>query len=177
MACRDRLGRSISEGDDVTGRATRKAPVRTEPHPTSARPPPIDLFLLSSPFRFLMMNKTWLGRRAVIGRSPASVNLFTLAVWWGTPTRRYVSAYRSVTSQAGQRGKPRFRRSLNLPAISFGQGIFIDYAVLHNDQKVFLGVCDKFNIFQRITIHQQQICECALFHHTKLAGIGVDKPG
>jgi len=59
---------------------------------------------------------------------------------------------------------------------SLGQRIFIDRAILHNDQKVFVGVFYELDILQGIAIDQQQIRECALLHNTKLAGIGIDKP-
>jgi hypothetical protein len=60
---------------------------------------------------------------------------------------------------------------------SLGQSIFVDRAVFHNHNKVFAGIFDELDIFQGIAIDHQQICECALFHDAKLAGIGVDKPG
>ena len=60
---------------------------------------------------------------------------------------------------------------------SLWQCIFVDCAILHNDQKNFVGVFDEFDVFQRIAIDQQQICERALFHDTEFAGIGIDKPG
>ena len=60
---------------------------------------------------------------------------------------------------------------------SLGQRIFVDYAILHNDQKVFVRVFDELDVFRRIAIDEQQICECAFLDDTKLAGIGIDKPG
>jgi len=36
-----------------------------------------------------------------------------------------------------------------------GQRILVDCAILHNDQKVFVGVFDEFDIFQGIAIDQQ----------------------
>jgi hypothetical protein len=35
------------------------------------------------------------------------------------------------------------------------------------------GVFDELDIFERIALHEQPICECALFHNTKRAGIGI----
>src|SRR5580704_13642996 len=61
--------------------------------------------------------------------------------------------------------------------VSLGQRVFVDRAVLHNDQKIFAGVFDDFDIFQRIAINQQQICECALFHDTKPARVRINKSG
>ena len=60
---------------------------------------------------------------------------------------------------------------------SLGHCILVDPAILHNDQKVFVGIFDELDIFQRIAIDQQQIGKCAFFHNTKLAGIGIDKSG
>ena len=60
---------------------------------------------------------------------------------------------------------------------SLGHRILVDHAILHNDQKVFVGIFDELDIFQRISIDQQQIGKCAFFHNTKLAGIGIDKSG
>jgi hypothetical protein len=60
---------------------------------------------------------------------------------------------------------------------SLGHCILVDPAILHNDQKVFVGIFDELDIFQRIAIDQQQISKCAFFHNTKLARIGVDKSG
>src|SRR4029077_2808720 len=60
---------------------------------------------------------------------------------------------------------------------SLGQYIFVDRTILHNQQKVFVGVFDELDVFQRIAIDQQQIRKGALFDDTKFAGIGIDKPG
>ena len=51
-----------------------------------------------------------------------------------------------------------------------GQYIFVDRTILHNDQKVFVGVFDELDVFQRIAIDQQQICERALFDDAEFAG-------
>ena len=56
-----------------------------------------------------------------------------------------------------------------------GHRIFVDRAVLHDDQKVFVGIFEELDVLQRIAVDQQQICQCALFHDAKLARIGVDK--
>ena len=53
---------------------------------------------------------------------------------------------------------------------SLGKRIFVDDAILHDDQELLVGVFDELDVFQRIAIDQQQICEGALFHDTKLAG-------
>ncbi len=60
---------------------------------------------------------------------------------------------------------------------SLGHCILVDLAILHNDQKVFVGIFDELDIFQRISIDQQQISKCAFLHNTKLARIGIDKSG
>jgi len=60
---------------------------------------------------------------------------------------------------------------------SLGHCILVDPAILHNDQKVFVGVFDQLDIFQGISTDQQQISKCAFFHNTKLARIGIDKSG
>jgi hypothetical protein len=54
---------------------------------------------------------------------------------------------------------------------SLGQCIFVDRAILHNHQKVFAGVFDELDIFQRIAVDQQQIGERAFFDDTKPDGI------
>jgi hypothetical protein len=38
---------------------------------------------------------------------------------------------------------------------SLGHRILVDPAILHNDQKVFVGIFDELDIFQRIAIDQQ----------------------
>ena len=60
---------------------------------------------------------------------------------------------------------------------SLGHCILVDLAILNNDQKVFVGIFDELDIFQRISIDQQQISKCAFLHNTKLARIGIDKSG
>ena len=74
---------------------------------------------------------------------------------------------------------PRRNEHLRDPDLesSLGHCILVDPAILHNDQKVFVGVFDQLDIFQRIAIDQQQISKCAFFHNTKLARIGIDKSG
>jgi len=74
---------------------------------------------------------------------------------------------------------PRRNEHLRDPDLesSLGHCILVDPAILHNDQKVFVGVFDQLDIFQRISIDQQQISKCAFFHNTKLARIGIDKSG
>ena len=56
------------------------------------------------------------------------------------------------------------RGSASLPFLRFvrpptksspGQRILVDCAILHDDQKVFVGVFDEFDIFQGIAIDQQ----------------------
>src|SRR5216683_1473778 len=57
------------------------------------------------------------------------------------------------------------------------QYVLVDRAVLHDDQKVLVRVCDDLNVLQWIAVYQQQICKCTNLDDTKLAGIGIDKPG
>jgi hypothetical protein len=55
--------------------------------------------------------------------------------------------------------------------------ILVDFAVLHDHDKVLSRVLDELDVFQRIAIDEHKIRERPLFNHTKLAGIGIDKSG
>jgi hypothetical protein len=52
---------------------------------------------------------------------------------------------------------------------SLGQRIFVDFAVLHDHEKIFVGFFDQPNTFQGIAINQQQVCQRTIFHYTELA--------
>ena len=60
---------------------------------------------------------------------------------------------------------------------SLGKRVFINRAILHNDEEILVGVFDESDVFQRIAVDQQQIRKRAFFHHTKLAWIGIDETG
>jgi hypothetical protein len=44
-----------------------------------------------------------------------------------------------------------------MPARSPGERVLVDLAVLHDHQKVFAGVCNQVDVFQRIAVDQQQV--------------------
>jgi hypothetical protein len=98
MVRHDRFGRSDDRfpGLDVTGEVTRETlagrvrlrPNRGFPRGPAPRPHP------TCPGRPLHRPALWLCRPSPShftpdGMTPASVNLLTLALWWGTPTRRH----------------------------------------------------------------------------------------
>ena len=58
-------------------------------------------------------------------------------------------------------GHPFRVRSTHGQGLLFGQRIFVDSAILHNDKKVLAGVFDELEIFQWIAIDQHQVSECA----------------
>jgi hypothetical protein len=55
--------------------------------------------------------------------------------------------------------------------------VLVDFPVFHDDQEVLGGILDEFDVLQRVAVHQQQIGQCAFFHHTELAGIGIAGTG
>src|SRR5262249_54477550 len=52
----------------------------------------------------------------------------------------------------------------------------VDPAILHDDEEVLGRVRDQFDVLEGVAIDQQQIGQCAFFHDTQLAGIGVALP-
>lgn len=48
-------------------------------------------------------------------------------------------------------------------------GVFVDLAILHDDNEVLVGICNEVEILQRIAVHQVQVVKCAFLHHTELA--------
>jgi hypothetical protein len=47
--------------------------------------------------------------------------------------------------------------------------IFVDFAVLHDDPDVLVGIGDQVDIFQRVAVDQQQIGKRTLLHNPELA--------
>jgi hypothetical protein len=107
---------------------------------------------------------------AVVGpafRPVKSMNLNRIDVW------RVTCAHFGPGVGGEATGKPTRKRGPSLP----GGQILVNLSVFHNDEEVLGGVFDELDVFQRVAINQKQVCECALFHNTKLAGIGIDKSG
>jgi len=69
------------------------------------------------------------------------------------------------------------QNAVGAQAGSLGERVFVNRAILNNDQEILVGVFDESDVFQRIAVDQQQICKRAFFHHTKLAWIGIDETG
>src|ERR1700675_1208255 len=51
---------------------------------------------------------------------------------------------------------------------SLAQRVLVDFAILHDDDKILVGICDEVDVVEGIAIHQQQICKCAGFHDAEL---------
>ena len=54
-----------------------------------------------------------------------------------------------------------------------GKRIFVDNPIFHDDLEIFRGVGKKADIVQGISVDEQQIRECALFHDAEFAGIRI----
>src|ERR1700754_2763082 len=58
---------------------------------------------------------------------------------------------------------------------SLAQRVLVDFAVLHDDDKVLVGIGNKIEVLKRIAVDEQQIRKCTDFHDAELAGIGFDE--
>lgn len=54
-----------------------------------------------------------------------------------------------------------------------GKRILVDDSIFHDDLEILGGVGKKADIVQGISVDEQQIRECALFHDAELAGIRI----
>lgn len=54
-----------------------------------------------------------------------------------------------------------------------GKKILVDLTVLHDDDKVFLGICNQIDVGDRVAVNKQQISEGALLHHAEFARIWI----
>src|SRR5258708_30488625 len=61
-----------------------------------------------------------------------------------------------------------------LLATSLAQCVLVDSAILHDDYKILVGICDEVDIVEGIAIDEQQIRKCPNFHHAEPAGIWID---
>ncbi len=74
-------------------------------------------------------------------------------------------------------GSSRSRRLPGANRTLIIQAILVDCAILHDDDKVLVWICDKIDILKRIAVDEQQIRKCADLDHTELAGIRIDETG
>lgn len=54
-----------------------------------------------------------------------------------------------------------------------GKRILVDNSIFHDDLEIVGGVGNKADIVEGISVDEQQIRECALFHDAELAGIRI----
>jgi hypothetical protein len=53
--------------------------------------------------------------------------------------------------------------------------ILVDFAALHDHDKVLGGIFDQLDVVERIAVDQQEIGERALLHDAELAGVRVSR--
>jgi hypothetical protein len=58
-------------------------------------------------------------------------------------------------------------------SVGLGQGIFVEPALLHNDQEVLVGVRYEANVLYRIAVDHEQIRECPLLDDAELARVRI----
>src|SRR5690606_28991398 len=60
---------------------------------------------------------------------------------------------------------------------SVRQGVLVDLAVLHDDEKALVGIGDELDVVERISIDEQKISQRARLDYAELARIGIALSG